>query len=272
MGPLWRRLETSTYEEARQLTQNRLYERIQFASADREDVALMVERRLRLSCDPNAAVRAVCEAAMNHGGLKFAARVLREAGKLAGAEAADLETIRRVIGEADPPLRAEVARRVCDALGWCDTLGRPKLMSCRVGLLRLHRAGLIALPAARNGNGNGRGLMRQPAAWPAQRPLAGSAGQLAGLRLEPVADQAASRLWNGLIARWHYLGYRPLPGAQLRYLIEWEQGVLGALGFGAAAGRWPRATAGSVGGQPHARPIWGVCSTTRASSFCPGCR
>jgi hypothetical protein len=158
-------------------------------------------------------------------------------GKLCGRalSAADLETIRRVIGEADPPLRAEVARRVCDALGWCDTLGRPKLMSCRVGLLRLHRAGLIALPAARNGNGNGRGLMRPPAAWPAQRPLAGSAGQLAGLRLEPVADQAASRLWNGLIARWHYLGYRPLPGAQLRYLIEWEQGVLGALGFGAAA-------------------------------------
>jgi hypothetical protein len=158
-------------------------------------------------------------------------------GRLCGRalSAADLELIRRVIGEADPPLRAEVARRVCDALGWCDTLGRPKLMSCRVGLLRLHRAGLIALPAARNGNGNGRGLMRQPAAWPAQRPLAGSAGQLAGLRLEPVADQGASRLWNGLIARWHYLGYRPLPGAQLRYLIEWEQGVLGALGFGAAA-------------------------------------
>jgi hypothetical protein len=149
--------------------------------------------------------------------------------------AADLETIRRAIGEADPPLRAEVARRVCAALGWHDPLGRPKLMSCRVGLLRLHRAGLIELPAARNGNGNGRGLMKQPDAWPTPQPLGGSAGQLSGLRLEPVADQAASRLWNGLIERWHYLGYTPLPGAQLRYLIAWDHGVLGALGFGAAA-------------------------------------
>jgi hypothetical protein len=158
-------------------------------------------------------------------------------GKLCGRplSAADLEAIRRAVREAEPPLRAEVARRVCDALGWCDTLGRPKLMSCRVGLLRLHRAGLIALPAARNGNGHGLGLVKQPDTWPAEQPLGGSAGQLSGLRLEPVADQAASRLWNGLIARWHYLGYRPLPGAQLRYLIQWEQGVLGALGFGAAA-------------------------------------
>jgi hypothetical protein len=140
-----------------------------------------------------------------------------------------------VIGEADPPLRAEVARRVCDALGWHDTLGRPKLMSCRVGLLRLHRAGLIALPAARNGNGNARGLVKQPDAWPGEQRLCGSAGQLGGLRLEPVTDKAASRLWNGLIARWHYLGYSPLPGAQLRYLVQWDHGVLGALGFGAAA-------------------------------------
>jgi hypothetical protein len=83
-------------------------------------------------------------------------------GKLCGRalSAADLETIRRGIGEAAPPLRAEVARQVCDALG------RPKLMSCRVGLLRLHRAGLIGLPAARNGNGQG--LLKQPDAWPAE--------------------------------------------------------------------------------------------------------
>ena len=110
-------------------------------------------------------------------------------GKLCGRplSAADLETIRRAVREADPPLRAEVARRVCAALGWHDTLGRPKLMSCRVGLLRLHRAGLIALPAARNGNGNGRGLVKPPDAGPAERPLGGSVGQLSGLRLEPVA-------------------------------------------------------------------------------------
>ncbi len=96
-------------------------------------------------------------------------------GKLCGRalRAADLETIRRVIGEADPPLRAGVARRVCAALGWHDVLGRPQLMSCRVGRLRLHRAGLIELPAARHGNGNDRGLVKPPDDWPAEQPLGG---------------------------------------------------------------------------------------------------
>jgi hypothetical protein len=148
---------------------------------------------------------------------------------------ADLERIRREIAEARPPLRAEIARRVCRALDWTDVLGRPKLMSARVGLLRLHRAGLIELPAPSRGNGNGRGLVQGPDCWPEPVPVEGRVGQLSGLRLEAVRELRASRLWNGLIERYHYLGYSPLPGAQLRYLIGCDQGVLGAIGFGAAA-------------------------------------
>ena len=148
---------------------------------------------------------------------------------------AELKRIRREIVAANPPLRAEIARRVCRALDWSDALGRPKLMSARVGLLRLHRAGLIELPAPTGRNGNGRPLKHGPARWPQEVPLAGSVGGLSGLRLSPVTDKPASRLWNGLIDRYHYLGYTPLPGAQLRYLIESDQGVLGAIGFGAAA-------------------------------------
>jgi hypothetical protein len=150
-------------------------------------------------------------------------------------DGSDLETIRREIVAAKPPLRSEIARQVCRALQWTDALGRPKLMSARVGLLRLHRAGLIELPAPSRGNGNGRGLVHGPDVWPEPVPVEGTVGQLSGLRLEAVIDKRASRLWNGLIERYHYLGYTPLPGAQLRYLIDCDQGVLGAIGFGAAA-------------------------------------
>jgi hypothetical protein len=150
-------------------------------------------------------------------------------------DAADLERIRREIVAADPPLRSEVARRVCRTLEWTDALGRPKVMSARVGLLRLHRAGLIELPAPSRGNGNGRGLMRGPDGWPEPVAVGGAVGELSGLRLAAVLEPSASRLWNGLIARYHYLGYTPLPGAQLRYLIHYDGGVLGAIGFAAAA-------------------------------------
>jgi hypothetical protein len=149
--------------------------------------------------------------------------------------AGDLETIRGAVRNADPPLRAEIARRVCAALQWHDVQGKPKLMSCRVGLLRLHRAGLIELPAPRNGNGNARGLLQQPVEWPEPQPVTCAVGELNGLRLEAVSGKPASRLYNALIDRWHYLGYSALPGAQLRYLIRWNGGLLGAIGFGAAA-------------------------------------
>ena len=148
---------------------------------------------------------------------------------------ADLERIRREIVAANPPLRSEIARRVCRVLKWTNARGEPKLMSARVGLLRLHRSGLIELPAPSRGNGNGRGLVHGPDVWPEPIAVEGTVGELSGLRLKAVIDKRASRLWNGLIERYHYLGYTPLPGAQLRYLIDCDQGVLGAIGFGAAA-------------------------------------
>jgi len=175
-------------------------------------------------------------------------------GKLCGREltAEDLKSIRVAVREADPPLRSEITRRVCEALHWYDEQGRPKLMSCRVGLLRLHRGGLIELPPPRNGNGNGRGLRQHPIDWPDPRPVSGSVGELGGLHLERVAEKGSSRLWNALIERWHYLGYKPLPGAQLRYLIRCDQGLLGALGFGAAA--WKVAARDRwIGWEPSAR-------------------
>jgi hypothetical protein len=125
---------------------------------------------------------------------------------------ADLEVIREQIRLAEPANRAEIARRVCRALRWTNALGEPKLMSARVGLLRLHRAGLIELPAPRCGNGNGRGLKYPPAQWPQALPLQGRVDALSDVRLSAVRDKAASRLWNGLIDRYHYLGYSPLPG------------------------------------------------------------
>ncbi|MBK5931023.1 hypothetical protein [Halochromatium salexigens] len=87
---------------------------------------------------------------------------------------ADLAQIRQAVSEADPPLRAEIARRVCQVLDWRDVQGRPKLMSARVGLLRLHRAGLIELPAPSRGNGNGRGLVHGPENCPEPMPVTGS--------------------------------------------------------------------------------------------------
>ena len=146
-----------------------------------------------------------------------------------------LAQVREEVSAAAGALRAEIARRVCRRLGWHTPGGSLATMSARVALLRLHRQGLLELPPPRNGNANGRPFDASAVEGPAEAPLERRADQLAGLSLHLVRHERESRLYNALIERYHYLGFVPLAGAQMRYLIAWEGGWLGALGFGAAA-------------------------------------
>jgi len=66
-----------------------------------------------------------------------------------------------------------------------------------------------------------------------ERPLS----QLEEITLRVVSTKEEARLWRTLMERHHYLGGPRLFGAQLRYLIESRQGVLGAMSFSAAAAR-----------------------------------
>ena len=162
-----------------------------------------------------------------------ATKPINVSGRCFGSE--QLDIIRDVITASPASLRTEIARRVCEAMDWRDARGELKAMSCRVALLRLHREGLIELPAPRNGNGNGKPLSKQTAVLPARLPMSCPVNELEGLALQLVNSKADSALWNTLIDKHHYLGYQPLPGAQLRYLIRWQGGLLGAIGWGAAA-------------------------------------
>ena len=150
--------------------------------------------------------------------------------------AQDIELIRRLIAAGASRTRAELSRLVCDQLGWFRVDGRRKDMSCRVAMLRMHRDGLITLPAPRTRNGNGRHRVPITSASDPQEPLSAPAGALGELVFRPVATRPASQRWNEFIARYHYLGYQPLPGAQLRYeVFDSGSRLLALLGFGAAA-------------------------------------
>jgi hypothetical protein len=134
------------------------------------------------------------------------------------------------------PSRQAIARAVCTEFGWRKPDGGLKDMSCRVALLRMHREGLITLPPPQHPvNPPARTPSRAARAIPFGPPLHGSRGDIAQLTLDPVHGPAASRHWNDLVAHYHYLGYSPLPGAQMRYFIHGDGVLLGVLGFGAAA-------------------------------------
>lgn len=142
--------------------------------------------------------------------------------------------------EREPGIsRVALSRRVCGWLGWKNAKGEYKEMSCRVALLRLDRRGVIRLgPLNHPAPGRKKRELSEPLVSP--EPIFCDLSQLGPVALVKVgsADSKASRRWNELMERYHYLGSGPLCGAQLRYLIQSGKGQdLGALAFSAAAWR-----------------------------------
>jgi hypothetical protein len=175
-----------------------------------------------------------------------------------------IDQIRRLIASDPARNRAQLSRLVCDKLRWLRPDGRRKDMSCRVAMLRMERDGLVTLPPPEKGNGNGRNRPRLTAASDPRKPIRLPAHGLGQLRLRPVDTPQDSALWNELIERYHYLGYKPLPGAQIRYLIFNDTHLLAALGFGAAAWKVaPRDRFIGWNDQQRGRNLHGIVNNAR---------
>ena len=123
----------------------------------------------------------------------------------------EVALIRQLIAEDPARSRAELSRLTCRALRWHKADGGLKDMSARVAMLRMHEDGLIALPPPRAKRPDPRVRIstRSNPGAPINRP----AHALVPV-LHRVREKAESRLWNELVERYHYLGHKPLPGAQ----------------------------------------------------------
>lgn len=148
----------------------------------------------------------------------------------------ELETIRKIIAEDPNRTRAHISRLVCKHLGWYKPDGDLKQMSCRVALLRMQDDGLLSLPAPRHIQSKCKPQIQFSSATDPKVPIRDPVDALGIIHLQIVTDKFESSLWREYIHRYHYLGYQPLPGAQLRYFAKLTDGTpLALLGFGAAA-------------------------------------
>ena len=145
----------------------------------------------------------------------------------------ELEQIRSLIKHNPEFNRMRLSKEVCQMLQWLKPDGKLKDMSCRVAMLRMHKDGLIGLPPPTQDKAPLKRIEFTPATDP-QSPVVCSVNQLPQLHFQMVT-KATSALWNEYIMRYHYLGYTPLPGAQLRYFIIAGKQIVALTGFGAAA-------------------------------------
>ncbi len=142
--------------------------------------------------------------------------------------------LKELLAQVGSASRTEFGRRVCQLFGFHDARGHPQLAGCMKALRALDADGHIQLPAPRHERRRcrPRGLGRpvpEPQGVPAR------VDQVQGLELVEVTGDDQRRLWTELMQREHPRGAARHVGAQLRYLLVSEHGVLGALGFAAAA-------------------------------------
>ena len=150
--------------------------------------------------------------------------------------AAELQTIAAAIQNHPQLPRAALSRLVCELLDWRCPDGRLREMSCRVAMLRMHADGLIVLPPPRQSRPRPRAHFTATAATDPQPALVVPVHALPPLTMHHVTGGTpASRHWNEYIARYHYLGYTPLSGSQMRYVIHAGDQRVALLSFGASA-------------------------------------
>ena len=153
-------------------------------------------------------------------------------GKLFTAD--DIGRIKQLINNHPNAHRAALSRLVCQEFNWRKVNGELKEMSCRVAMLAMYRDALIQLPKP---------LRKKPTckinkkrtleAEPGQ-PVQCAITELGELQFQ-VVDRFNSALWNELIDRYHYLGYTPLSGAQIRYFVYSNNQPVALMSFGASA-------------------------------------
>ena len=151
--------------------------------------------------------------------------------------AAEMALLRELI--AGPPAlnRNVLSKEFCRRTGWTKADGGLKDMMARVVMLAMHRDGRIELPPPKWPRPARRPATFGPDTEPPLLPSPDTLDAIRPLSLRPVAGYTREgKLWNEYVARYHYLGYTTLVGAQMRYAVHAHDGTpLAMLGFSTAA-------------------------------------
>jgi len=153
----------------------------------------------------------------------------------------ELALVREVVESCSGLSRTELARTLCELLGWKRPAGGLKAQECREFLERLEAAGALALPDKQPRRPVGsRTHVPVTALGERGRDLVGDVVDYAPIALEAVETADQRLLFRELVGRYHYLGHAVPFGAHLRYLVfasRPQRAVVGCIQFSSPAWR-----------------------------------
>lgn len=150
--------------------------------------------------------------------------------------AEDIAGLRRLIAHHPKASRWRLSKLVCEAWGWRQSNGTLCDMVCRSLMLALHRAGHIELPEKKHSPPNSLAQRSRPATdfLLDQSPVECRLNELRPLTIRPVRRTAEESLFNGLIERYHYLGYTRPVGEHLKQMVFAGDRPVACLGWSSA--------------------------------------
>ncbi len=148
----------------------------------------------------------------------------------------EVECIRTIIDEDTSRSRTAIARIVCERLSWYKPDGGVKSQSMSQVLAKMEAEGLVSLPPLQRRRVPMKPIEHTERTATAEEIMQ-SAGKLPQLHIEIAKGTDEQSLWNEYIDRYHYLGYTPLTGAQMKYFVYSGDAPVALLGFGSAAWR-----------------------------------
>ena len=140
----------------------------------------------------------------------------------------ELVLIRKLIRDHPTWGRTKLSQRVCQKLGWLQPNGRVKERACRVALLKLESMGFLELPTRILDRGGRRPRVCGNEILRNEKPISEMPSVI---DVCPVQTKTESRLWNALIAQYHYLGLATPVGRLIRYLFIGDGQIVGAIAF-----------------------------------------
>ena len=154
-------------------------------------------------------------------------------GKIATSD--DVKFIKRLIAENPCDSRRALSKKLCEAWNWVQRNGALRDMVCRGFLLQLHRAGHIKLPPRKIKPNNPLANRSRPQKIDIdQTPIYTTLSKLQPLQIRQVRRRSSEKLFNSLIAHYHYLGYCHPVGEHLKYVVVVQNRPIACLAWSSA--------------------------------------
>jgi hypothetical protein len=151
------------------------------------------------------------------------------------ATSQDVEFINDLIAQNPDDSRRSISKKLCEAWNWVQPNGALRDMVCRGLLLRLESAGYIKLPPRKCIPNNPLSNRKKPPkAGIDQSPIYTTLSKIQPLEIRQVRRSSFEKLFNSVIAHYHYLGYCHPVGEHLKHIVFTEGRPIACLAWSSA--------------------------------------